>query len=194
MLQSSLDKVIRHIESSVNSYVATIDDASYSGKSRRYDPKNVDRNIFPYIDIRKHLNGDIELYSIEAKKLDLIQSYASSLQESYERKILDKNFKKTDIDRIAKSDEIKYKTSLGIAFFGTSFFMTYLLATRSDSNYMNNASEIFIGGIAGFFALVTELFTGAIYGILNVQNKSGMLGTNMYEEKLRNDYIKKLKA
>lgn len=178
MLESPLEIMVESIDFLVDSHQDIYED----------DPSSCSMiNLYETGGAFKNLPPDL---------FDMLQSYACDLEVSKRRKDVDKNFsteeqRKAYEARLSKSRERRYRIASGIAGISTGFGVWTLGSLFSEGDFGNSA--YMMGGLfVGFFAGVFESWYNNLGKLLTLdQTKSVMLGTKFYNDKLKDDCMRR---
>jgi|GEM_PF-4433682 len=198
MLPSAIERLIDSIELEVKSHVKNdLSDAMCNGAFGRYSPDSIDRKIFPYIDVRN--TGYLkDMDYMDDRLLAISQDYASSLQRSVERRLVDSHlnvFDSTSMDkRLSKAENAAFLASTMTTYAASAVLIACGISLCEISSQYPGL--IYIGGM--FSAFIPAIFVERWHHplgrlVMNLSyNEKSMLGTNHHEDDLKKQYIRRL--
>ena len=194
-LEKLVDKIETTVKDAVNKNASKCQSQITSNKKKSYifhsyNPKSIDGNICPLI----ILNGECDTYkdSIDSITRNILQEYATKLQESRERRWFDTKFNSGKYE--AKVNAVRNRrnnVAAAIAGVVTGVGTAYLLSGVLDSEY--SQGSYIIGTMAGLTALLFESWFNPLGKLTMISyRKSRLLGTEQYEIQLKKYYVKKI--
>jgi len=156
-----------------------------------FKPAFIDRKKYPYLSLKNiNFKDNTLIENIDDKTSKLLHEYIIKLQLSKETKFFNPQFDFSNLEKkFEKSEYNRHNLALSAAFFGTWAISSYLIGTyMPGSDFSKNA--VFIGSFCGAIAAFFERMNTPLGKLLmRSYSDSVMMGTEIYESKIRNEYL-----